>query len=142
MESRSRDCPLRRQSTLAPEGLIEPIQKSLLLRPHAGTEGLGELLKELSLFLGELGRYLNVDYHELITAGILAVQTRHSLSLELDDSSRLGSSRYPEGVLTIQSRDSNMSAQRGLGQIDIQVEENIVLATFEELVGLDLQEEE
>ncbi len=58
------------------------------------------------------------------------------------DFPRLGAGRDFQFLIAIQSGDFHFRAESSLGNIDIQVQNNIVLAALEELMRFDIQHQE
>jgi hypothetical protein len=73
---------------------------------------------------------------------ILAAELRHTLSPEFEDLTRLRGWRDLEDFVPINSRNLDIGAQGGLGEVDIKVEDKIVLTPPKELVRLHIQDQE
>ncbi len=126
---------------LSSQRLVQPVEESLFLRLDRGAQALRQLFEELALFLRQLGGHGHVDDDELIAA-ILPADIGNTLASDRENFSGLGSGGYFKHVGTIQRGDFNFRAERSLGNIDIQVEDDIVLTALEELVRPHVEDEE
>ena len=118
---------------LSAQCFIQPVQKSLFLRLDGGAQALRQLLEQFTLFLGELGRYGDVDDHQLIAAAT-APQVRYPFVFEVEDLARLRPRGDLQLLIAVQCWNVDLRAERRLGNIDIQIQKDVVLAAFEELM--------
>ena len=82
-----------------------------------------------------MGGDLDVDHHQLVAAPA-AAQVRHALAAHAQDFAGLRASRDLQSCRAIHRGHFDFRAQRRLGNVDVQVEQDIVLAALEELVVL------
>ena len=114
-------------------------KRPLSCLPVARLAGLSrELGQQLALALGQLGRDLDVDEHVQVATRARTSQVRHALAAQSDLGSGLGTGLDFDRLLAIGGRDGERRAERGLGDGQGQVEEELGVATLEARVWRDM----
>src|SRR5512138_806463 len=93
------------------------------------------------LFLRELGRHCYIDDHHLVATST-AAQVWDTFILDMEDLSRLCTGRDFQLFISVQRRHIDLCAERRLRDIDIEVQDNVIVAALEELVGSDIEDQE
>ncbi len=75
-------------------------------------------------------------------AASAAAQVRHTLSAQVEDLARLRARGNLQLLVAVEGRHIHIRAEGGLGHVDVEVEQDVVLAALEELMRLDVQHEE
>src|SRR5687767_7730168 len=67
---------------------------------------------------------------------------RYAFAFDVKNLARLGASRNLQLLIALQSRHIHLCAQHSLSHIDIQIQDNIILAPLEKLMRADVQHQE
>src|SRR5688500_2568771 len=100
-------------------------------------EGGGELLQELALLVGQVGRGFDAQA-DLEVAAAAAVEVRHALAAQAHRAAGLGAGRDLEPGRLVEGGDLDLVAEGGLGDVDRQVGHQVVGLAAEVAVRLDV----
>src|SRR5918993_386834 len=118
---------------LSPQSFTQPIEESFFLWFDGCAQALSQFLKQLALFLSQFCRHNDIEDHQLIAAAT-APKMRYTFAFYVKNLARLGASRNLQFLIALQSRHVHLCAQHSLSHIDIQIQDNIILAAFEKLM--------
>src|SRR5262245_12466797 len=113
---------------LAAQHVLDSVEQPLALpvgASRSAVERAGELLEQLALLVGQLLRHRDA-HPDLVVAAAVAAQVRHPALLESDHAPALGTGRNLDPGCPVDGRHLDLVAERGLGDVDRQVEHDVV----------------